>query len=373
MNAPETSGLFSPSRSASTGITSFVLTRRLAPVQKNFYFVSPTYTDDGRYLWVSCAFPPEGGMRATPVLGVVDFEQDDFRIYHETQFPTGGPLVDLLTAEIYWGNHLDVWKRGPRPDDRAIRVGRFPAEIAGKRLPERIASHLTFSADHKAINLDVHFQSESYIADLSLADSSVRIWQKLEGYYNHGQFSPTDPDVQMFAHEYWKDHIAEPFDGLRPYHRLWMIRRGQPAEPILRQPVSHSGHEWWDADGRHIWYVHYGVGIKKVDLRTRAEVNLWRGHLSHGHSDRTGQFLVADLMADPVVCDCHVAFRNLKTGKEVEIVNRPPLPRDATQCTHLHPHPHFCFHDRYICYTTTIHGRVDLALVRTEDLIQATR
>lgn len=374
MNTLETSRLFSRWRNPETGVESLILTQRLAPVQKSFYFTSPGFTNDGKYLWVSCAFPPDGGKRAVPVLGLVDFERDEFRIYHETQFATGSPLIDSATGEAYWCNHLDVWKRGPRPEDRPVRVCTFPKSIAGKRTPERLASHLTYSANRKSINLDVHFadSNEAFICDMSLADGSVQVWQKLDGFYNHAQFSPTDPDVQMFAHEYWKDHAAEPFDGLLPYHRMWMIRRGGKAEPILKAPVSHSGHEWWDAAGTHIWYVHYGVGIKKVNLATRQETILWPGHLSHGQSDRTGKYLVADLMADPVISDCHVRFRNLTTGREIDIVNRPPLPDNATQITHLHPHPHFCLNDQYICYTTTIHGRVDLALVRTDGLVQVT-
>jgi hypothetical protein len=317
-------------------------------------------------------------MNAAQVLGVVDFERDEMRVYPETQFPSGGPLVDELTGEVYWGNDLDIWKRGPHANDRAVLVNRFPRKLAPGKV-ERIATHLTFSADHKSLNIDAlfydaKFRRHSFIGDMPLDGSPFRLWQQSEGwFYDHGLFSPTDPDLQMFAHEYWVDHIADPFDPQLPYHRLWLIRRGGKAEPILRNPVSHSGHEWWDANGKDIWYVHYGVAVKKVNLATRVEKVLWDGALSHAHSDSTGRYLVADMMADPVVCDCHVAFRNLVTGKEIEIVNRPPLPRNITQCVHLHPHPQFCQNDRYVCYTTTVHDRVDIALVRTDDLIARTQ
>src|SRR5258708_3959392 len=92
-------------------------------------------------------------------------------------------------------------------------------------------------------------------------------------------------------------------------------------------------------------YVHYGVGVKKVELATRREVNVWPGHLAHAYSDASGRYVTADMMGDPKVCDCHVAFRDLQTGKEVEIVNRPPLAAELTQCGHLHPHPQFCCND----------------------------
>ncbi len=378
MHTPETSRLFTPWRNPANGVESLILTGHLAPVQQSFYYTNPSFTADGRFLWLRCGFPPEGGKHAAQVLGVVDFERDEMRVYHETQFPTGAPVVDPATGEVYWGSELDVWKRGPQAEDKPVLVNRFPRELAKGR-PERIATHLTFSADRKSLNLDARFVNtgsgqQFFIGDLPLDGSPFRLWQRIDGmFHDHALFSPTDPDVQMFAYEYWQDHTHEPFNGSTPYHRLWLIRRGGKAEPILRQSVSHSGHEWWDAAGKSLWYVHYGVGAKKVDLRTREEQNLWPGHLAHAHCDRTGTYLVADMMGDPGVCDCHVGFRNLETGREVEIVNRPPLPAGVTQCLHLHPHPQFCLGDKYICHTTTVRGRVDVALVPVADLIARTR
>jgi hypothetical protein len=370
MKTPETSRLFTSWKNPANGVESFVLTERPASVQKTFYFTNRSFTDDGRFLWVMCMFTPPGGRLAMPVLGVVDFERDELRVYHETQCDGSSSMVDPTNGDIYWINDLDLWKRGPQAGDVAQRINRFPQDIAKRRRPERIATHLTFSADRKSVNIDARFSTECFIGDMPLDGSPVQIWQKREGAYDHGQFSPTDPDVLMFAHEYWQDHIAEPFDGQRPYHRLWLIRRGEEARPILSAPVSHSGHEWWDPDGQHIWYVHYGVGVKKVNLKSRHEHNVWPGRLSHGYSDHNGRYLVADMMADPVVSDCHVEFFDTQTHKKIEIVNRPPLAAHLTQCGHLHPHPQFCQNDRYICYTTIVHDRVDLALVRTDDLIK---
>ncbi len=373
MKTPETSRLFTPWRNPANGVESLILTERPAPVQKSFYFTNRSFTADGRFLWVACMFLPRGARNVLPVYGVVDFERDEFRVYHETQASSASPMVDERTGDLYWINGFDLWKRGPQAGDEAELINSFPKEWAARRTPERIATHLTFSADGKSVNVDARFNNECYVGDMPLDGSPVRLWQKLDGFFDHGLFSPTDPDVQMFAHEYWQDHIDEPFDHDRPYHRLWLIRRGEKARPILRQPVSHSGHEWWDPDGKHVWYVHYGVAVKKVDIATGQEKSLWDGALSHAYSDHHGRYLVADMMADPVISDCHVAFRDTVTGKEVEIVNRPPLASDLTQCGHLHPHPQFCQIDRYICYTTTVHNRVDLALVSTKDLIARTQ
>jgi len=371
MKTPETSRLFTRWRNPTSGVESLILTGRSAPVQWSFYFTNRSFTGDGRFLWVACMFPPRAGTDVSPVLGVVDFQEDEMRVFHETQFTASSPMVDSLNGDVYWANNLDLWKRSPKAGEGAVFINSIPKELARGRRPERVASHLFFSANRKSLNIDTRFDNETYIGDVPLDGGPVRIWQTLEGFYDHAQFSPNDPDLMMFAHEYWKDHEAEPFDEPRPYHRLWLIRRGEKARPILREPVSHSGHEWWDPDGKHVWYVHYGVGVKKANISTGREENLWPGHLSHAYSDRTGRFLVADLMDHPKVFGSHVVFRNLETGKEVEIVNSPVMAAARIQ-RGLHPHPQFCLDDRYICYTTMIHDRFDLALVRTEDLIRCT-
>ncbi len=372
MKTPETSRLFSRWKHPVFGVESFILTERLAPVQKSFYFVNRSFTDDGRFLWVVCMFVPPGGRNVVPVHGVIDFEKDEFNLYHETQ-ASSTPMVDQRTGDLYWNQGLDLWKRGPLPGDQPVLFNRFPKDVARRRMPSLLSTHLTLSADGKSLGMDARFDTECYVGDIPLDGSPIRIWQKFDGCYDHGQFSPTDPDLQLVAHEYWQDHIDEPFQHDLPYHRLWTIRRGEKARPVLKEPVSHSGHEWWDPNGTHLWYVHYGVGVKKVTLATGEEEMKWPGSLSHAYSDQTGRYLVADSMEDPVISDCIVGFRDTVTGKEVEIVNRTPLAADLTQCGHLHPHPQFCLNDRYICHTTTIHDRVDVALVPVEQLIRRTQ
>ena len=371
MKTPETSGLFTRWKNPSNGVESLILTERAAPVQQSFYFTNPSMTHDGRYLWLNCAWPPPGGKHAIPVLGVVDFERDELRVYPETQLAVGRPAVDLNTGDIYWSNDVDVWKRGPGANDKAVRINRLPADLVKGRKVERLNTHFTLSADGKYLNLDAQLGDDFLIGEIPLDGSPVKVWESFKRYHNHSQLSPTDPDMVLFAHEYWKDH--SPFNGQTPYHRLWIMKRGGKAETLLKEPVTHSGHEWWDADGKSVWYVHYGVGIKKVDLATRKETNVWPGRLSHGYTDRTGRYLTADWMLDPGVSDCIVYFYDSQTKKQIDIVNRGPLSPELTQITHLHPHPNFVCGDKYICHTTTVHDRVDVALVPTAPLRQLTR
>jgi hypothetical protein len=377
--APEASPLFSRWVNPASGVASFVLSRRVAPVQQSFYYTHPSFSDDGRFLWLRLGYPPPGGMHSVQTLAVADLETGEVRAYPETQFPAESAMVDPVTAEVYWTNQLEVWKRGPLAHDRAVRVGRFPPELVDGRLA-LLTTHPTFSANRRSLNIDARFIRPDgvpvcVLGELPLDGSPFVLWQKIEGQYlDHGLFSPVDPDLQLIAHEYWQDgeRTGKTWNGDTPYHRIWLARRGRKIEPLLNEPVSHSGHEWWSADGQSIYYLHYGFGVKKVDLATREETLVWPGHLSHAHCDRTGRYFVADRMDEPGNPDCHVLFRDTVTGKAVEIVNRGPLAPGLTRCTHLHPHPQFCLHDRYVCYTTTVHDRVDVALVPVADLIALT-
>ena len=371
MKTPETSRLFTPWRNPANGAQSFILTERHAPVQKHFYYTNRSMTRDGRWLWVICMFPPKGGRNAFPVMGVVDFERDEFRIRHDIQ--PSSQMVDETNGDIYWFNGPDLWTCGPEANAEPRKLNTFPAELAGRRAPQRMATHPNFTVDRKAVNIDAIFGDDMFLGDMPLDGSPARVWQTFNRFYDHALTSPRDPDVMMFAHEFWQEHIDEPFEPVaRPYHRLWHIRRGEKARPILNAPVSHSGHEWCDSDGKHVWYVHYGVGVKRVELATRLEENIWPGHLAHADSSRDGALLVADAMGHPNNPDCRVIFKNLRTGKEVRLVDRSPLDAKLTQCPHLHPHPQFCCGDRYICYTTTLHDRVDLALAPVNELVQLT-
>jgi hypothetical protein len=372
MQIPETSRLFTRWCNPANGVESLILTHRLAPVQRPFYFTNPSFTDDGRFLWLECAYPPDGGRNAVPVLAVIDFHDDEMRVFHETQVNSAGPLVDQRSGEVYWGNGLEIWKRGPAASDRPRLVNRFPAELAKGRRLDLLATHLTLSADRTTMNMDARFGSDCFVGEFPLDGSAPRVWEHGSRLFNHAQFSPTDPATMMMALDPWLSPDAGPFDPELRYHRIWLHSRGGSATPLLQEPVTHSGHEWWDPAGRHIWYIHYGVGVKRVDLATRDEELVWPGHLAHGMSDRTGRYVVADSMSDPVRCDCRVDFRDLQTGREIRLVDHPPLADDATQCRHLHPHPMFCLNDRYVCHMTTAHGRVDLALVPTAGLISRT-
>jgi len=81
---------------------------------------------------------------------------------------------------------------------------------------------------------------------VSTATGEQRAIHRSTDWLNHLQFSPTDPTRLMFCHE-------------GPWHRvdrIWSMQLG--AEPVLvhrrAMNMEIAGHEFFDGDGRTIWY-----------------------------------------------------------------------------------------------------------------------
>ena len=386
--------LFSVWDNPVSGVDSYVLTRRISPIQQSFYFTSPSVSAEGRYYMFYAADPPTVGH----TLGCVDFLTGE--VYHipGTQFRSCVPYMDLVNNTLYWSSGVNVWKRGLGQGDVAERVSVIPASITRGYPISSVATHFTQSADHHYLNMDFRAGNEWQVGRISLDEGDVELWQSFPRAYKHSQFSPTDPDLMLIAQDFYQDYETGISYGYS--NRLWTIRKGEPAQPVFSRadalapteivmvnahtgfhsyesdPRSTLGHEWWSADGQYIWYVHYGRGVGRVKLDTLTPELLWAlPRVTHAHADSSGQYLVADNIPEDDPDDQRIIFFNRKTGKTVNIVSAlpdmAPWP-DEYRKYHVHPHPHFCAHDALICYTTTVTGRPDVAFVKVDTLIEAT-
>lgn len=66
-------------------------------------------------------------------------------------------------------------------------------------------------------------------------------------WLNHEQFSPTDPDLLLYAHE-------GPWDQV---DRTWLINVKTKEKILLHNrsvPHEINGHEWWAPDGKSVWF-----------------------------------------------------------------------------------------------------------------------
>ncbi|MBN1873108.1 MAG: hypothetical protein JXA33_02685 [Anaerolineae bacterium] len=365
------SKLFTPWTDPTSGITSYILTQKVAPVQEGFYFVNESMTRDGRYLWFYCAFPPSGTAAQGRTLGVVDFVTQEVRHFPDTQFNHASPFVDTKTGVVYWGMGDAVWRRGPELGHNAELVNRLPADLVKLRHIERIATHLTLSADGRAFFVDAAIGLQFVFGALPVDGSDFELWHTFQRNYNHAQFSPTDSDLILFAQE----NHPDPITGLlfRIEDRLWLLRRGELPHPVFSTPIRLT-HEWWDPDGQHVWCIKSDTGVWRVNIATQAvEEIAWPGGRWHSHSHTTNRYLIGD--ANPTFyrgCPSTVNFLNRDTGKSVRLVDNPEMVTYTGARYHIDPHPRFCCNDQVVVFTTTVRGEIDIALAYTAGLIAHT-
>lgn len=357
------SKLFTPIK-GDNGVPIYLLTQKVAPVQQNFYFVNDGMTYDGRYLWFYCAFPPSP-FRS---LGLIDFEAQTVRHFPETQFSGVSPFVDPLSGVVYWAAHESLWCRGPHESEAARCINSLPQEVIGNRAVYRLATHLSRSPNGKEFFVDAALGLQWVFGTLPMDGSDFQMWQRFDRNYNHAQFSPTDPDLVLFAQE----NHPDPITGLTfpIIDRMWLIQRGQPAHPVFSTPTRVT-HEWWDEDGKHVWCV-WDNHAWRTDITTQeVEKIAFPHHVWHSHNSRDRNYIVADSNERFYRgCPSTVNFLNRLTGKHLQIISNPEMKGITGTHYHIDPHPRFGFQDQLIVFTTTIRDQVDLAIVKTSDLIE---
>ena len=353
-----------------TGITSYILRKKAAPVQQSFYFTSNPISDDGRYLWFYCAHPPSGNAEIGRTLGAADFKRETVAHFPDTMFRDGSPLVDARTGAACWCWDYSVYRRSPLPATPAELLNSVPESVHRNRYGKRLATHLTISADGKDFLIDAHLGREWCAGSLPLDGGEFKVWRTFDRCYNHAQFNPRDPDLALIAQDWWIDVATGEHNNLE--NRIWTLRRNGELAPVFSRANTHA-HEWWDPDGNHIWYVNYRDGTEKVNILNGEKTNVWRNGTCHSHSSADGRCLVGDIGTYSwQERGCKVAFFNTVTGREVNIVTGLPLPPYPRNKYHIDPHPRFCLSDSIIVYTTTVMGEVDVAMVKTEELVSAT-
>lgn len=371
----KTSPLFEPWTHPVSGVTSYLLTRKVAPVQEAFYFVNNGWSDDGRFLWFYCAFPPSGSADRGRTLGVVDFEKQTVAHHPDTQFEHGSPWVDPATGELVWGSDGAIHRRSPDPNEPAALVNRAPEELVGQRRLTRTATHLTPTADGRAFFIDAEVGLQYLFGTLPIDGGDFELWHRFDRHFNHAQCSPTDPDLVEFSMENHFDQVT----GLRlPItDRLWLMRRGEAPRPIRPEPTVVS-HEWWDEDGEHVWCIKGGGeerGTWRVNIHSGERQIVWPDGCWHSHHHPTARCLVGDNNFEAGFyrgCPSTVDFFNRDTARSVRIIDNPARDDDVGARYHIDPHPRFCVGGRYIVHTTAVRGQIDLAVTPTDPLIDRT-
>lgn len=356
----EDSTLFETVTPDGAAVTSYVLQRPEGWWLQSFYFTNPSLSADGRYLWCYAMRGP--GSPEGKLLAVADLDIGTVRVLPGSRFSDASPMVDPRDGSVYWiggEGRAQLCRSAPHADAPIEVLNTFPAALIRGRKINRIATHLTFTADRRAVCFDAQIHGEWHAGLLPLDGSPAEIWKRFDVCYNHAQCSPIDPDRMLIAQDFWND----PETGERHVytHRLWLLDRDGTHRPLFEAPTPRHGHEWWGARGDAVWYVHYDHGVRRYRLADGAVTEHWDGRILHAHCDAAETLLVGDTWGkdgdDKIM---GVMAYDIETGADLTIA--PPLPLPSPT-GHLHPHPQITACGRYIIYTAfTPDGQTSVAL-----------
>lgn len=371
-----------------------ILTTRVAPIQQSFYFVNSSWSDDGRYFWFYCAFPPASGHS----VAVIDFLTDEIHHFPETVAEHATWMVDPRNGDLYWGCTEGIFKRTPHPQDKPVQVAKMP-QVCYNAGAKYLGTHLNFTPDYKEIIADTNTMFGSYIGSFDVGDGNYTEWYHTDAFYNHTQINPTDCNVCMCAHEGSIDQKTgirvspEPVNGVYP--RLQIIKR-DGSRKMIPPLGNYATHEFWAPDGKSIYYCnedapagektcasviqdHLDGSMPEVVCR----VDIQGGNGTwHAHCTKDEQYFVIDGSLPSMGkkwwrgCESTIHFYNRTTGKLFRFLTKNPVVEGWTpenqSIYHIDPHPRFVLQDTMITLTTTVRGYVDVAVAEVQQLIHET-
>ena len=367
-----------------SGVESYIFDNSAIPMTQSFYFTNPSSDKSGRYIWMYCGFPPAGDSVYGRSLGVVDTEKDTFTHYPNTMFHDASPLVDVDNGFVYYCDPLGIYRRSPDQSGELELIAPRPKFLMGRGCLETLATHLTFSADKKKLCFDATIGNRFVLGDVDLETGEYDVWREFDYRRNHAQFNPKIPDFMMFAEDGWTEvHTGIrheiTYDENGKLARIWIMKKD--GEPIYIPPLyTEARHEFWSPDGKGIYYVDWEFGTIRYDLSSGKYTTVDPRGTWHAHCDSGEKYFVAD--ENEIDGEkwyrgskSRVHFFNKDTGKYVDIITENPalFTRNDPCRYHIDPHPQFAMNDNAVIHTTTVTGKVSLAVTDVSQLVEKTR
>jgi hypothetical protein len=391
MFTPETSKHFKKYVDES-GVVSYILTTRFAPVQQGVYYTNPSMTDDGRYFIFWGTYPP-GSLKT---IAVLDFETDEITIHTET-VGAGIPLLDTDNGDLFYSVDGNLYRsRIGQPESyekiasssiisRGV-IDRFQKNLQGDEPCSGFnVTHILRTKDKKTMLVDSQYRvNGTKIGSYDFETGEYQMWTDIHGrIYNHGAICPTNSDLALLAEEFWTDAITGKYNLIRTLEdgtlcRILLVTRDGKVEMIPPMFKTRATHEWWAADGKSFYSVDMTMGLCRYTLEDKKWELRVPGKAWHGHCTKNEKYYVSDI--DLVEqnfrgCESRVRFFNYETKKDVFIITENPRwnAPDKQNRYHMDPHPQFTCNDKYVAHTVTVDGHIDVAITPVDQLIEMTK
>ena len=395
MKTPMTSRLFEKRVDPQTGVEHYLLTHKITEHQQGFYFVNDSMTEDGRYLWFLVGLLPG----APKLLGVIDFEKDDMWFMEDTLNNGGSPYIDVKTGEAYFMWGATLYRRSPEKSARSVAIGTVPppqksimgedpdvpswAKTSSPSGPSvRFCStHLTRTPDGKEFFIDaVAGVNECYCGTMEIETGKWCEWGTHELHMNHGQINPQNGSLAMCACDCFTNLTTGKFNQIPTdengnYLRLWTVTRdGKWTNYPPRN--GFATHEYWSADGKKIYYNNL-EGIQRINIETGEHICVHPHRAWHSFATADEKYYIYDAKHTSEEefwrgGPARVAFASAETGKEIDVASylQPTGTPDKPFNFHPDPHPRFVGKEKYVLYTTSECGGLDVAIAETSHLIE---
>lgn len=293
--------------------------------------------------------------------------------------------LDPLSGVVYYLQGRLVCRAAPSGEVQVLAelpLGQMTAfthiSANGKRLCVPTTDAYALDGDEKlasrpTYNIDERVQAENLTSTLWVFDTDtgeVLVREPVQrGWITHVQFSPADPDLILYNHEWPGDC------GIR---RMWLFdARREAAERHLRLRTEGQGrsradwtcHEMWELDGQAI--IYHGsyangrsyLGRVTPDGSNRREVLLPEGWEAYGHFTvgSPGVLVTDGYYQEPEDADQH----NGQWISQVDVDWEQGTTRWTPLCRHgsswdsqdSHPHPIFDHAGRNVYFTSDFEGK----------------
>ena len=189
---------------------------------------------------------------------------------------------------------------------------------------------------------------------VNIKTSEVKVIHRENNWLDHIQFSPTDPDLLLYAHE----------GNWEMVDRMWTMRLSNPVPELVykrTEPHEIVGHEFWGPDGKTIWFQQTFRDLKKGYLTGK---DLASGKLTqyaiptnatsiHYTISPDGTFFVGDGIGKTPTAPTKYLSLLMPEGGQLKVTHLVSLQKNDYA---VEPNPHISPDNRWIIFTATLFG-----------------